>query len=227
MATANAMGGVHRQGRVSPRDKVTMRRHKVLLTFASALLVAAMTASEARAATITGEVFFTGTGTLMLGAALSNPADADGIDFINPVSIEENISNGDYAGLQAGTQATFTDLMGAAAFGVVGTTGAFVVNPFWTFTDVGGTGLTYTFNLTTVTSNALVGNARVLYGSGIATISGGSYDPTPGVWQLSTSGNQSSISFSSYASVPDGGTTAALLVLAILGIGLVRRNVMS
>jgi hypothetical protein len=203
-----------------------MRRHKVLFTLASAVLLAA-TASEARATTISGDIFFTGTGTLMLGAAPSNPANADGIDFSNPVNVEEGISTGDYAGLQAGTQATFTDLMGVAAFGSVGTTGAFAVNPFWTFTDVGGTGLTYTFNLTTVTSNALVGNARVLYGSGIATISGGSYDPTPGVWQLSTSGNQSSISFSSYASVPDGGTTAALLGLAILGIGVVRRSLMS
>lgn len=209
-----------------------MIRHKQLFTLAAASLLAAMSVSEARATTISGDIHFTGAGKLMLGAVASDAANADGIDFTNPVDILETISTGAYAGLQAATQATFTDLMGGSAFGVVGTTGAFAVNPFWTFFDA-GTGLTYTFSLTSVTSNGLTGSgpgiARVISGQGIAMISGGTstYVPTLGVWQLSTSGNKASISFSSFASVPDGGTTAAMLGLAILGIGVMRRRLMA
>ena len=195
----------------------TMRKSPFLVALTFVVMLGSMSASEARASSISGEIFFTGSAVLKLGAANSTFALADGIDFTNPIQILEAISTGDYAGLAAATTATFTDLVGGSAFGVVGTTGPLAVDPLWTFVDGG---LTYEFNLSTVISNAVVAGARVIEGSGTATITG--FDPTPGYWQLSTSGRNATVSFSSVATVPDGGATVAFLGLALLGISVVR-----
>lgn len=195
-----------------------LKTRKVILALALIPLLGLMAVSQAEATPISGAIFFSGTATLAGG----NYTTATGIDFSNPVDIFEGISTGDYAGLQASTQATFTDLTGGNSFGAPGTTGALIVSPFWTFTDGS---LTYTFSLVNVTHNGVSGGSRVVGGSGIATITGGgSYDPSAGSWELTTQGNGATISFLSNASVPDGGWTVAMLGSALLAVGLLRRR---
>ena len=190
---------------------------------AMAVLLTSFTASVALAIPIKGEIHFGG-GAVLTGVDPS-PAGATGITFDNPIEIEEGISIGDYGGLAAATTATFTDF----TFGAVGTTGALSVSPFWTFSDA-ATGLTYEFRLTTVSENSIGGAgptiARVIGGAGVARISGpgSSYEDTEGFWHLSTAGDSSTISFSSYAAGPDGGTGIALLGLAMLGLDIARRK---
>jgi hypothetical protein len=206
-----------------------MKTHRVLATLALSAMCSVLAVVNAAALPITGEVFFTGSGTLKLGAANSTAAFADGIDFNNPVAIQESISTGAYSGLQAATTASFVDLVGSYAFGVVGSVGAFSVSPFWTFTDGG---INYSFRLTSVTTNAIVGSgatiSRVVGGTGVASVTGGSsdYEDTFGEWQLSTSGRRSTISFSAYTvAVPDSGSAVALLGLALLGVDAARRRI--
>jgi hypothetical protein len=198
-----------------------LKTRKVILALALIPLLGLMAVSQAEATPISGAIFFSGTATLEGG----NYNAATGIDFNNPVDIFEGISTGDYSGLDASTQATFADLTGGNSFGAPGTTGGLSVSPFWSFTDV-GTGLTYTFNLLSVTHNGTSGGSRVVGGSGVALITGGSssFDPTPGAWELNTQGPGATISFQSITSVPDGGWTVAMLGSALLAIGLLRRR---
>jgi hypothetical protein len=199
-----------------------LKTRKVILALALLPLLGLMAVSQAEATPISGTIFFSGTATLEGG----NYTTATGIDF-NPnlVDIIEGISTGSYSGLDASTQATFVDLTGINSFGAPGTTGALNVSSFWSFADV-GTGLTYTFNLLSVTHNNISGGSRVVGGSGVALITGGSssFDPTPGAWELNTLGTGTTISFQSITSVPDGGWTVAMLGSGLLAIGLLRRR---
>lgn len=193
-------------------------KNNFLVTLVAALSLVAVAGSDALALPISGDIYFSGEGLLKLGGADSTPALADGIDFANPVEIIEAASTGDYAGLPGGSTATFTDLTGLNAFGVVGTTGPLSVAPLWTFT-VGPT--TYTFTLDSVTLNAVLGGTRVIEGLGTASMTG--RDATNARFQLSTSG-PGAITFSSITNVPDGGTTAALLGLVLVGFEGLRRR---
>jgi hypothetical protein len=188
-------------------------------------LVTWLSASEAQAISIVGEVHFTGSA--VLTGADATPGGATGIDFSNPIDVMEEVSFDDYGGLSDTTTADFTDL----TFGAVGTTGALPMSLLWTFDDGG---LTYEFWLTSVTTNGVIGGgstiARVVGGQGLARIygPGSDFDDTDGFWQVSTSGRGSTISFSSYAeAVPDGGTTMALLGLALIGLDAARRKLNS
>jgi hypothetical protein len=184
----------------------------VLSVLAVTVLGCAAFTPNARAVAISGDIYFTGIGTLN-----GTPATATQITFTNPVDVEQTISTGNYGGFSSTTTATFATPF---VFGALGTVGPNSVTPLWSITD----GLTYEFNLANITVNAIVGSQRLLEGTGTATISGGLYDPTPGYWTLSTSGTGASISFSSFTSVPDGGTTVALLGMALLGVDGLRRK---
>jgi hypothetical protein len=97
------------------------------------------------------------------------------------------------------------------------------VTAFW---SVGG----FTFNLTasSIFSQGGFPAGVVVNGSGI--ISGNGFDPTPGTWSFSTqdpsAGTPPVFSFSAAtgAIVPDSGTTVALLGLALVGVGFLRRK---
>lgn len=184
-----------------------------LITLGS-LLLAFAGANIASAAKINGDIYFTGAGLLD-----GSPGSAEAIDFFPNVQIDEFISTGDYSGLNPATTATFTDF----TFGSVGTVGALAVNPLWVFTD-SNTGLTYSFSLTHITLNAFTGTQRLLEGRGVASISGGAYEDTEGFWSMSTSGTNATVSFSAFTSVPDGGTTAALMGLGLVAAGMVARR---
>jgi len=96
------------------------------------------------------------------------------------------------------------------------------VTPLWTF--VSG-GLTYSFDLLSLQTVQQPGdNTLTIHGSGTLKITG--FDNTAGsyVFTANQLGGTFSFSSSNGAAVPDGGTTIALLGLALVGIGAVRRK---
>ncbi len=95
------------------------------------------------------------------------------------------------------------------------------VTPLWT---AGG----FTFNLTSSTIVTQNSASLMITGVGILTGPAG-FDPTPGIWSFTTqsSGGAPSASFSfsaDAAAVPDGGSTVALLGVALLGVVGLRRK---
>lgn len=102
------------------------------------------------------------------------------------------------------------------------------VNPLWTFTL---DGLTYSFNLQSVTSSVGVGPSLDLAGTGLLSITGDNspYDPTEATWSFSTTGSgPSTFGFvAGNTAIPDGGTTVMLLGLALAGIGVLKRNILA
>jgi len=106
------------------------------------------------------------------------------------------------------------------------------INPLWSFIS---SGITYSFNLSSLHMDFVSPTALVLSGLGTAFITGPGTDKlaTTGLWNFTgqTLG-VSSFTFSSSADVtppvnrvPDGGTTALLLGCGVLGLGLLKRKV--
>jgi hypothetical protein len=181
--------------------------HK-LVRFASASVLVLAASAFAGAAPIVGNVHFIGTGVFN-----GTPAAATSISFPWSVEIAENISDGSYAGLNAATTAVFQNLAMGPQFNLP----ELNIDNLWSFSDGG---LTYSFDLTKITLNEMAGTQRVLEGLGVAQITG--FDDTPGFWTLSTSGTSASVSFSSFtSSVPDSGTSALLLGIALVAMSAV------
>jgi hypothetical protein len=97
--------------------------------------------------------------------------------------------------------------------------------PLWTFTYLGNV---YSFDLQSVVSSVGVGPSLDLAGSGVLSITG--YTSTPGNFTFAATGvgsGSDSFNFGFVAgnsAVPDGGSTAALLGMALTGAGLLRRK---
>ena len=164
-----------------------------------------------KAAKINGDIHFKN-GSATLDAA---GASATSISSFTGVQTNQTVSTGDYASVTNSTDVTIKDL----DFDSVGWTGAKVIEDFWLFTDSGDE---YSFDLATITSSTWDGTALVITGTGTANADG--FDSYAGTFQLSTSGAGTNISFSSVTSVPDSGTTTALLGLSMLGLaGAARR----
>jgi protein with PEP-CTERM/exosortase system signal len=111
--------------------------------------------------------------------------------------------------------------------------GAPISGDVWSF-DIGST--VYTLANAGPVEVTVKTNNWILTGNGIFTISGGTYAPTYGVWSidLTWEGTTADVSDSSFAAsdgstgvlvpVPDGGTTALLVGLGLLGIGMYSRR---
>ncbi|MEO8438862.1 MAG: VPDSG-CTERM sorting domain-containing protein [Spartobacteria bacterium] len=89
--------------------------------------------------------------------------------------------------------------------------------------SVGG----FTFDLSSAT--VVLQNASFLLISGTGTVSGNGFDPTDGSWSFTSQSPSANgvFSFSGGAAangVPDGGTTLALLSIALVGIEIARRK---
>jgi len=188
-----------------------MKNLKALKLIAT-IAIGAIAASSANAAMIQGDINIDGTGTLN-GTGIN-----DATQLTSITAALGNGSTGDYAGIASGTAVTFKDLNWTTA----GYTGALAIDDFWSFTSGG---VTYTFDLATITTNQVLGGTLVIQGTGTAKATGSTLSDNPGgTFRLSSSSSGSSISFTSNTSVPDSGHTAALLGLGMLGLaGLAKR----
>lgn len=180
---------------------------KSLIKYLSAVAIAAGLTATVNATPINGSIGFGGT--------FSTDNDADFTSATTFASFTATVTAGsqagDYAGVPGGTSASFT----AFSFGAAS------IIPLWTFTDAGA-GITYDFSATSVVKVTHTKTLLAFEGSGIALITG--LDPTPGVWNITANSAGSALTFSSSAAVPDGGATALLLGLGLLGVGLAARR---
>jgi len=178
------------------------------LKLIATIAIGAIAASSANAATIQGDINISGSGTLN-GSGVNDATQLTSITATVGAG-----STGDYAGLSGSV--TFKDLNWTTA----GYTGALAIDDFWSVTSGG---VTYTFDLATITTNQVVSGTLVIQGTGTAQATGFTDNPG-GIFSLSSSSSGTSISFSSTTSVPDSGHTAALLGLGMLGLaGLAKR----
>jgi len=179
----------------------------------AALLVSSLvSAVSVNAAPINGDIFFKNT------SATANNGGPENADQLTSITAQtnQNLSTGDYAAIADGTTVTVKDLNWSSLTNGVG---ALSITEFWTIADSGST---YSFNLESIIANSYANSTRTILARGTATGTG--FEDSAGTFQLSTSGNGTSISFSSTTDVPDSGTTTALLGLSMLGLaGAARR----
>ena len=178
------------------------------MTFAAPLVlgISGLLSHEASAIPIVGEISFAGSYTINN----SNLALATQFNSFTGVTVSA-LPTGDYAGL-AGTGVNMT----AFTFDPFPVGG---VVPLWSLVAQPGT----TFDLLAINVAFESPTALLLTGTGIAHKAG--RDNTPGTWILSANTLGSTFSFSStYSSVPDGGTTVALLGMALVGVEGLRRK---
>ena len=183
------------------------------LKLVATIAIGAIAASSANAVPISmiqGDINIDGNGTLN-GTGIN-----DATQLTSVTAFIGNGSTGDYAGIAPNTSVTFKDLNWTTA----GYTGALAIDDLWSFTY---SGVTYSFDLATITTNQVVGGTLVIAGTGTAQATG--FTDNPGAsFSLSSSSSGTSIAFTTTTSVPDSGHTAALLGLGMLGLaGLAKR----
>lgn len=171
-----------------------------------ALGISALLNQQASAIPIVGEVSFSGSYTI----DNANLAAATKFNSFTGVTVSAN-PTGDYAGL-AGSSVTHS-AFSFAPFPVGG------VVPLWTIPSSAGT----SFDLLSLNIVLQNSTALLLTGTGISHKAG--KDNTPGTWILSANTLGSTFSFSSTnSSVPDGGTTVALLGMGLVAVEGMRRK---
>jgi hypothetical protein len=144
------------------------------------------------------------------------------ISFNNPWEVVAGTQ--DYSGV-IGDSATFTD------FSFTGTGSSTVLSspvvPLWTFTvGSGASAITYSFDLNSLNGSTTTSGSLALSGTGVAQITGDS--DTSAVWSMQgtgTGGYDFTFSSSSNTAIPDGGLTASMLGIGLLGVAYVRRMV--
>ena len=184
------------------------------------LLVGVVTSAvvSSKAVAISGEILFSGN----LVRNGTSYLDATAITAFNNVETI-GVSSGAYAPIPANTPGTINPF----TFVGVGT----VTEPappltLWTLTSGG---VLYSFQLNSVGYDAVpTATSLALHGSGIARIQDATtladlFDPTAGVWDLQA-GTVGNFHFSAGTTVPDGGATAMLIGVGVLGLGALRRK---
>jgi len=179
------------------------------LKLIATIAIGAIAAGSASAAQIHGDINITGTGTLN-GTGVN---DATSLTSITATT--GSGSTGDYAAIGSGVTVTVQDLDWTS----VGYTGALAISNFWSMTV---SGVTYSFDLATITTNQVTAGTLLIQGTGTAEATG--FTSQEGTFTLSSSSSGTSIAFTSTTNVPDSGHTAALLGLGMLGLaGLAKR----
>jgi len=177
---------------------------KLLRIAALAALVLAP-AAALKASPIFGEISFSG------GASLDGSNFSDSTAFTSFSGIEVDSSNGIFSGLVAGTPINM-EPFSWTAFPASG------LSPLWY--EAGNP--SNRFNLFYLNVDGVTDNSLNLSGGGTAYIEGVGYK---GDWILTANGLGSTFNFSSTTqAVPDGGATAALLGLGLIGVAAASRR---
>jgi hypothetical protein len=174
-----------------------------------ALIGALTTGSSVMATSIDGTIQFNANTTISLVGGTTFPT-ATGIDFadnVNSATVNTAASDGSFTGL-SGTVA-FKDF-------TIGTS----VNSLW---SVG----IWSFDLGNSVNNSADDTHLAIDGTG--TLKGTGFADTPGVFSLTTQRTggtaQTTFTFSaSTTAVPDGGASALLIGMGLLGLGVMRRK---
>jgi hypothetical protein len=175
-----------------------------------ALVATAAFAASTQAALIEGSVAFAGAYNQVDGA----PGDLTTATTMAITSAFVVNSEGDLS------PATLVSFMNP--IGVNGGSPALLGSQLWKI-DVLGTA--FTFQVDGVVQDQTQANSLHFSGTGTLSDGVGGFDDTPGAFQLHFGANGSSFAWDSTgASVPDGGMTAALLGVGILGLGALRRK---
>lgn len=192
-----------------------MKTHQLLPTVA-ALFALALVPSSVRAAAIFGEISFNGGGVELLNST-GNPVTIASSD---PVTAITFLSNPPLDVPKVVVDDTYGDYSVA-----IGETVNFNI-PTLDFAGVSSGSLLwqagdFEFYVDSVTSEE---NLGTLYVRGKGIVKAPTFDDTPGTWVLTTQGTQSTMTWSSsLKTVPDGGTTLALLGASLAGLFGVRR----
>jgi hypothetical protein len=192
--------------------------NSLIKTIAS-LAVALAVSNLASADPITGSVSINGIPTFLNGVVNENatPGAATVVSFSDtgPAS-GVSTAYGTFAPLLGATPApTFGTISDAGAFANL-PTGALTVNgPLWTDT-LGST--TYSFNVTSIFGTSPGASTWDFSGSGYFAVTGDT-DAT-GTFIITFSEGGESLSFESTSSVPDNGTTALLVGLGLVAMGV-------
>ena len=175
-----------------------------------ALVATAAFVASTQAGLIEGSVAFAGAYKQIGGT----PGDLTGATSMDITAAFVVDSQGD---LSPATLVTFMD-----PIGVNGNAPGLLGSQLWKI-DVLGTG--FTFTVDGVVQDQTQANSLHFSGTGTLSDGVGGFDDTPGEFQLHFGANGSSFAWDSTgASVPDGGMTAALLGVGILGLGALRRK---
>jgi hypothetical protein len=156
-----------------------------------------------QAVQISGTIGFNGTAVL---------DGTSGFSSIN-ASVLGGSQTGDYGGIPGLTAVTWTPFTFAPP--------ASSVTPLWSLEY---SGITYSFDATSVVVNANNPLFIDLSGAGIAHIDG--FEDTPGTWTITTTSDGLTFTFgagTTVPGVPDGGAMALLLGLAMGGLVLFRK----
>ena len=192
---------------------------KTLATFAIGLACVAF-ALQANAVPITGKIDFFGNLTTNNGGNLNTATAFTGFSGVVVVVNGALTPTGSYAG--SGGPVSNVQAVTMTPFSFNPFPGGGVI-PVWTFTS-GFTGLTYSFDLTSISSVSQPGNNTLtVVGSGIAHITG--FTDTFGTFFISTQGPTGpSFTFSATTTTPEGGSALALLGIGLVAIEVVRRK---
>ncbi len=199
-----------------------MRNKLVIL----AAVLSALGLGTAQAGMIVGTVTFGGTVTLNSGTTVAgattvtswNGPGGIGAPFVN--SSSGNLAAAFLTPVTMATPWVFTS----------------VTPSLWSYTA--GNGDTFTFNLNAGSSVTFTGSGSsesvTVQGNGLLSAAGPvAFTPTAGTWSFTTQnppsgGTMTIFSFSAASgTVPDGGTTAMLLGVALSGLALFRRKLMA
>jgi hypothetical protein len=126
----------------------------------------------------------------------------------------QGTGTGDYTGIPDNVPATYNPF----TFTGPGTLSELNPPSLWTFTYLG---VNYSFDLISVAIGSRDASGIHLIGSGVAHIDG--FDATEGSWDLAA-GSANQFHFSAGNDVPDGGATAILMGVGLLGVGALRRK---
>lgn len=182
-------------------------KSKITAILAVSLLTAGGLASQASAAQVNGAI------TLAGGAKFdtNSLASATRVNAFSNVSVKS--LDGDFAG--------FVNVDDPVSMATPWIFSPSTPTPgLW---SVGG----FTYDLDSAT--VVLQTADFLLITGTGTISGNGFDPTPGMWSFTSQSPSANgiFSFSAgdqFNGVPDGGTTASLLGIGLVAVGLLRRR---